>query len=201
TEHEWKAIGEAGPNFIDRTDAKIGSDMMFLCVGITFPTRLFSEISNAIRPFRFRTNALLSQRFDSVAEKGAAVLIHGAFDRALVVVNKEAAKVDKFGAVLDLKKLERANERVGRAAAELSLIFDRRTFRAQIDFARQFFDPRFDCGVSEIALVRQVRQPAVPFGRTRVDFRAHATHQISLRNGSESRAHDDVENAVNESIY
>src|SRR5204862_8241374 len=101
-----------GTHFFYRADAMIRSHLMFLRVGITFPIRLLGEISNAIRPFRFRTNTLLSQRFDSVAQKRAAILIDRAFDCALVVVNKEPAKIDKLGAVLDLKKLEHANQRV-----------------------------------------------------------------------------------------
>src|SRR5205814_5783340 len=169
-------------------------------VGITFRGRFPGEIANAVRPFLFRTNALFGERFDSVAKKCAAVLPHRPFDRALVVVNKEPAEIDKRRAVLDLEKLERADQRVGGATAELSLVFNRRTFLSQINFWRQLRQPRCDYAVGKIAMVGQVRQPSVPFGRTFIDFGAHVIRRISLRDSSKSGVDDNVENTVRESI-
>src|SRR5947207_9113265 len=129
----------------------IRSDLMFPGVGITFRGLFSGEIANAIRPFLFRTNALFGRRLDSVAKKRADVLPHRPFDRALVVVNKEPAKIDKRRAVLDLEKLERADQRVGGATAELSLIFNRRTLLSQINFCRQLRQPWCNCAVGKIA--------------------------------------------------
>src|SRR5947207_11288252 len=178
----------------------IRSDLMFPGVGITFRGLFSGEIANAIRPFLFRTNALFGERLDSVAKKRAAVLPHRPFDRTLVVVNKEPAKIDKLGAVLDLEKLERADQRVGGATAELSLVFNRRTFLSQINFCWQLRQSWCNCAVGKIEMVGQIRQPSVPFRRTFIAFRAHVIRRISLRDGGKSGAHDDVENAVAESI-
>jgi len=106
----------------------IRSDLMFLRRGVTFGRRLFRKILHVIRPRRFRTHSLFGERFNSIAQKRAAVLLDRSFDRALVVVNKEAAKIDILAAVLDLEKLKRADERVRGATADVALIFNRRTF-------------------------------------------------------------------------
>lgn len=116
----------------------IRSDLMFLRVGVTFRGRFLGEISNAIRPFYFRADALFGERLDPVSKKGAAILFHCPFDRALVVVNKKPASIDKLGAILEFKKFERADKGVGCAAAELSLVLNRRTSLSQINFCRQF---------------------------------------------------------------
>src|SRR5262249_11184379 len=111
-EYERISIGETGPHFIERAETMIRSDLMFFRCGVTCGRRLFREILHVIRPRRFRTHSLFGERFDSVAKKCAAVLLDRSFDRALVVVNKEPAQIDKLAAVLDLEKLERADERV-----------------------------------------------------------------------------------------
>src|SRR5437588_4660032 len=120
----------------------VRSDLMFLRGRITLSDWLFGKVTYAIGPIFFRTNALFGERFDSVAQKRAAVLVRCAFDHALVVVNKETAKIDKLAAVLDLEKLERPDQCVRGASADVSLIFDRRTFTSQINFGRQFRDAR-----------------------------------------------------------
>src|SRR5437016_13150314 len=144
----------------------VRSDLMFPGIGITLPIRFLGEIANAVRPFFLRTDTLFGERLDSVAKKRAAVLPHRPFDRALVVVNKEPAKIDKRRAVLDLEKLEGADQRVGGATAELSLVFNRRTLLSQINFCRQLRQSWCNCAVGKIAMVGQVWQPSVPFGRT-----------------------------------
>src|SRR5260370_33735921 len=106
----------------------IGSDLMFLCIRITFGSRPLCEIANLVRPFFFRTDALLHQRLNSIAENSAAILIRRAFHHALVVVNEEPAKIDKLHAVSDLKEFESADERVRGATAKFPLIVTRQTF-------------------------------------------------------------------------
>src|SRR6266446_4422539 len=144
----------------------VRSGLMFPGVRITFRGRFPGEIANVIRPLFLRTDTLFGERFDSVAKKRAAVLVHRPFDRALVVINKEPAEIDKLRAVLQLEKLERADQRVSGATAELSLVFNRRTFLSQINFCRQLRQSWCNCAVGKIAMVGQVWQPSVPFGRT-----------------------------------
>src|SRR5207253_8345569 len=144
----------------------IGSDLMFLRVRITFCGRLFGKITNAIRPFLFGADALFGERFNSVAQESAAILFHCLFDRALVVVNKKPAEIDKLDAILEFKKFERADKRVSGAGANVSLVFYRRTLLSQINFCWQSSEPRSNCAVGEVAMIRQVRQPSVPFGRS-----------------------------------
>ena len=63
-----------------------------------------------IRPLLLRTDSLLSQGLDPIANKGAIILIRGAFDHALVIVDKQPAKIDKGDAVLFLEKLQCADK-------------------------------------------------------------------------------------------
>src|SRR3954451_5369636 len=100
---------------------------MILCRGIAFGGRLPGKILHAIRPLFLRTNTLLGERFDPIAEKCAAVLFDRSFDCTLVVINKEPAQIDKTAAVLDLEKFQRGDERMRGATADVALIFDRRT--------------------------------------------------------------------------
>src|SRR5256885_13624425 len=97
----------------------IGSDLMFFRGAIAFRTRFLFEIGNLVRPIFLGTDALFGERFDSVAQESAAVLVRGAFDRALVVVNKEPAKIDKRATVFELEELKRADERMCGAGAKL----------------------------------------------------------------------------------
>jgi hypothetical protein len=146
---------------------------MFFRAAIAFRAWFLFEIGNLVGPIFLGADALLGERFDSVTQETAAIVVRGAFDRAFVVVNKEPAKIDIRTAVLELEKLERADKRMRGARAELALILNRRTFFPQIHFRRQFHDSRLDCGVGEIAMIRQIGQPAVPLLRASMNFRWH----------------------------
>src|ERR1700682_578842 len=102
----------------------IGKDLVLPRGGITSRGRLFLKRSYVIRPGWLRTHALLCQRLNSIAQEGAGIAVHGPFNHALVVVDKQAAEIHERHAVLLFQKLQCTDECVRSATAELALIFE-----------------------------------------------------------------------------
>jgi len=65
--------------------------------------------------------------------------------------------------LLQLVELDRTSDGVGGAAAKLSLVINWRTLAAQIDSRRQSTEHCHRCGVKEIAMIGQIRDPAKTF--------------------------------------
>src|SRR5439155_23638177 len=101
---------------------------------------------------------------DPVAEHGAGFGVDSAFDDALVVVNEETRWDEDLRELLfHLVELDGAADGVAGATSQLALIVNRRALFAQIDPGRQGAQESGWGGVKEIALVRDVGDPAVAF--------------------------------------
>src|SRR5690349_7321048 len=99
--------------------------------------RFAFEPGNEIWPHRLGTGALFCYGLDPVAEHGAGVGIDGAFDDALVVVDKETRwNEDLREPLFHLVELDGAADGIGGATSQLALIVNGRAFRAQIDPGR-----------------------------------------------------------------
>src|SRR5205823_147302 len=117
-----------------------------------------------IRPHRLGTGALFGHGLDPVAEHGAGVGLDGAFDDALVVVDEETRGNEDLRKPLShLIELDGAADGVAGATSQLALIVNGRALFAQIDPGRQGAQESGWGGVKEIALVRDVGDPAVAF--------------------------------------
>ena len=64
----------------------------------------------------------------------------------------------------DLVELQGAGDRVGGAAAQGTLVVDRRTAAAQVDLGWEWPEPRQRRRVELVALIREIRHPSVPAG-------------------------------------
>src|SRR5437762_7230696 len=95
------------------------------------------ESGNKIRPYWLGTGTLFGHGLDPVAEHGAGVGIDGAFDDALVVVDKETRRDEDLRQLLfHLVELDGATDGIARATSQLALIVNRRALRTQIDPGR-----------------------------------------------------------------
>lgn len=131
------ALGEAvahrieldrhAPRLVDRVVRRRG-------VGL-FP-RLAQHLLDVVGPQILGASALGLEGLDAEVEVGATVLVGLAVEVALVVVDEQARNVDEVAARSLLQVLERASQRVGRAAADVALILDRRHVSAQVDEVR-----------------------------------------------------------------
>src|SRR5438067_13677584 len=126
--------------------------------------RFGSEPIYKIRPHRLGTGALFGHGLDPVAEHGACLGVVGAVDDALVVVNEQTRWDEDLRELLfHLVELDGAADGVAGATSQLALIVNRRALFAQIDPGRQGAQESGWGGVKEIALVRDVGDPAVAF--------------------------------------
>src|SRR5262249_48354232 len=82
-------------------------------------------------------------------------------------VDEEAAQVDERDAVLPLQELEGPDEGVPRAAAEPTLILDRRAGAPQIDHLGELRGHRAQHPVADVAMIRQIRHPPETMGAYR----------------------------------
>jgi hypothetical protein len=84
------------------------------------------------------------------------------FDGALVVINKKAGRPESFAAKLfHLLELNGTCDRVRSATVEPTLLVNRRALRSEIDSHWKVTDDFWVGHVMQIAVVRQVRDPAV----------------------------------------
>src|SRR5205823_13068927 len=117
-----------------------------------------------IRPHRLGTGALFGHSLDPVAEHGAGVGVDGAFDDALVVVNEETRRDEDLRKLLfHLVELDGAADCIAGATSQLTLVVNGRALFAQMDPGRQGAQESGRGSVKEIALVRDVGDPAVAF--------------------------------------
>src|SRR6266550_7617281 len=122
------------------------------------------EPRNKIRPHWLGTGTLFGHGLYPVAEHGAGVGVDGAFDDALVVIDEETRGNEDLRELLfDLIELDGAPNGIGGATSQLALIVNGRALFAQIDPGRKGAEKGRGRGVKIIALVRNVRDPAVAF--------------------------------------
>src|SRR5262249_57899713 len=93
----------------------------------------------------------------------AGILVDRALDDSLVVVDEQARRCKDVGQrLLHLIDLERAANRVRRAAPQVPLVVPRRTALAQVDALRQRADFREWCRVDAVAMNGEIRYPSIP---------------------------------------
>jgi hypothetical protein len=142
---------------------------------------------------------LVRNRFNSIPDHRTAVGAGGTFKDAFVVVDEEARRDKDLGqALFHLVELDRTSDGVGGAAAKLSLVINWRTLPAQIDSRRQSTEHCHRRGVKEIAVIRQIRDPAKTFSRSfaspgsrcfaRLRVTSHATKLTNRETGCRERA-------------
>ena len=124
--------------------------------------RLHGKLGNVVAPQLLGAYALLDQCLDPVSNHGAGVLLYGSFQCPLVVVDEQAAKVRHLLACLCLQELQAAHQRVGRATAQLSLVLDWGTGRAQVHRRRQGWRRRRYCRIQLVALIWTIGHPSIP---------------------------------------
>jgi hypothetical protein len=131
-------------------------------LGITGSRGFGVKPINKIRPHRLGTGPLFSHSLNPVAEHGAGIGIHRAFDDALVVVDEETRRQKNLREFLfHLIELDGAGDGVGSATAELALVVNGRALFAQIDLRWKGAKEGGRRGVKEIALIGNIGDPAV----------------------------------------
>src|SRR5437667_8090621 len=117
--------------------------------------RLLLERRDLVGPEGLVRRALLGDALDAVTDHRARVLVDGAFHDPLVVVDEEArGREHSARFLLDLVELQGAGDRVGGAAAQGTLVVDRRTAAAQVDLGWEWPEPRQRRRVELVALIR-----------------------------------------------
>jgi len=97
--HKWKSIRKACPHIVQREDAMVGGDLSLERLFVASRVRLGHKIFNDVRPARFRTDPLVLECLDPVADHGSRIRCDGPFDHALVVINEQPARIEKRDAV------------------------------------------------------------------------------------------------------
>src|SRR5439155_2971074 len=166
-EHEGESPGEAGPHLVTRLEPRIGRDLMRERFPVAGGGRLQRELRDGVRPRLLRARALLRQRLDAVAQHGPCVLLDGVLHHPLVVVDEQPAQVGERDAVLAFQELERADERVARAAAQATLILDRRAGPSEIDRRGLLRGDGTYHPVADVPMIRQVGYPPEAAGTRR----------------------------------
>src|SRR5436190_22770015 len=131
---------------------------------VTGSGRFGFEPGNKIGPHWLGTGTFFGHGLDPVAEHSAGVGVDGAFDDALVVVNEETRRdEDLRQRLFHLVELDGAADCIAGATSQLTLVVNGRALFAQMDPGRQGAQESGRGSVKEIALVRDVGDPAVAF--------------------------------------
>src|SRR6266480_963349 len=93
TEDERVAFGEALFHLLQSDDAVIGGDLVIGGFLITGHRWFSGEPGDLIRPFLFAAHTELDERFDSIADHRAGVVVDCALHRPFVVVNEQSAQI------------------------------------------------------------------------------------------------------------
>ena len=125
------------------------------------------ELPRPIPPQVLGANTLFGDRLDSIPDLRAAVGVDRVLDRALVVVNKKPRRPKQLPANLYLPlKLNGGGDRVRSATVEPALLVNGRALRSEIHSRRKITKNLRWGRVMQIAMVRQVRNPAVKMFRS-----------------------------------
>ena len=124
--------------------------------------RLHAEPGDDVRPLLLGAHALLRQGLDAVSDHGAGIGLDAVLDDALVVIDEEPAQVHERLPVFQLQELQRPGQRVARTTAELTLVLYGRTGGSQISLGGQGGPHLAHRRVEDVALIRQVGDPAEP---------------------------------------
>mmetsp|Transcript_29724 Transcript_29724/g.64302 ORF Transcript_29724/g.64302 Transcript_29724/m.64302 type:complete len:303 (+) Transcript_29724:168-1076(+) len=130
-----------------------------LLVGIT--GGLVGEGLLVVGPGGLIADAQLRERLDAITNVGAGVLVGSPLHRPLVVVDEQTAGNEILFALLHLGEVEGAADGIGSAAAEATLVVDRKVLRrAQIHLGRQVLQLVLREGQVLVTVIRQVTLPA-----------------------------------------
>src|SRR5664279_4496284 len=106
---------------------------MFRSIGIRFGWGLLAEFGDVIRPIALRRSAQSCDTLHTVADLRARVRIDRALHAALVVIDKKSRRREFLHVRLLLIEFNGSANGICRTAAELALVVDRRTLRAQVN--------------------------------------------------------------------
>ena len=137
-EHKGITLGKAAAHLRDvLNDTRIDRNQVLLGVTVRIGRRTLAKLGDVIRPIVLGRSAQLGNRLDTIANLRSGILINGAFDHSLVVIDEQARRREFPRALFALIELDCGADAVRGAASELSLVVDRRALRAQIDRRRQ----------------------------------------------------------------
>ena len=81
-------FSEALTHLLQTDDPMIRGNLMIGRVLVARRRRFLGELGNVVRPFPFSAHAKVDERFDSVADHGARIVVDRTFHVAFVIVNE-----------------------------------------------------------------------------------------------------------------
>jgi hypothetical protein len=136
-----------------------------------------------VGPFGFGAITLFADAFDTIANLRAAVGINRVFDGAFVVIDEQARRRENLRELLfHPVELNGGGDGIGGATAELALVVNQRALRAQVHFGRRRGGQLNGRAIELVAMVRQIRKPAITSGLKDHKFSVlfQTTHCLSI---------------------
>lgn len=119
-----------------------------------------AELLHVVRPFVLRTDPEPADRFQTIADHRPAVTVDGALHVSLVVVDEQPRRQEILEMLGHLLELVRRGDRVGRAAAQPTLVVDGWALGAQVRRGRQVRQYRRRRGERVVPGIGQIGDPA-----------------------------------------
>ena len=102
--------------------ARVGRNQVLLGIAVGQGRRALGKLGDVIGPIGFGRSTELGDGFDSVANLRSGIVIDGAFDHSLIIINEQARGREFLRALLALVELDCARNAVAGAASELPLV-------------------------------------------------------------------------------
>src|SRR6202035_5304757 len=142
--------------------ARVGRNQVLLGIAVGQGGRALGKLGDVIGTIGFGRSTELGDGFDSVANLRSGIVIDGAFDHSLIIINEQARGSEFLRALFALVELDCARNAVAGAASELPLVIYRRAFGSPINGGRQpLREADEGCPIHEIAVTGRVSAPAI----------------------------------------